>query len=82
MSFSSVLHFLVYLPVLIGFSNDPVEFGIYRFVAGLGLGGVMPNAIALMTEFSPKKLKSTLVSIMFSGYSFGGMLCCSTSDSI
>ena len=59
---------------LIGISSGPVEFGIYRFIAGLGLGGVMPNAIALMTEYSPKKLKSTLVSIMFSGYSVGGML--------
>ena len=59
---------------LIGISHGPVEFGIYRFIAGLGLGGVMPNAIALMTEYSPKKLKSTLVSIMFSGYSVGGML--------
>lgn len=58
---------------LIGISNSPVEFGIYRFIAGLGLGGVMPNAIALMTEYSPKSLKSTLVSIMFSGYSVGGM---------
>ena len=59
---------------IIGISSGPVEFGIYRFIAGLGLGGVMPNAIALMTEYSPKKLKSTLVSIMFSGYSVGGML--------
>lgn len=59
---------------LIGISQGPVEFGIYRFIAGLGLGGVMPNAIALMTEYSPRKLKSTLVSIMFSGYSVGGML--------
>jgi len=59
---------------LIGISSSPVEFGIYRFIAGLGLGGVMPNAIALMTEYSPKSLKSTLVSIMFSGYSVGGML--------
>jgi AAHS family benzoate transporter-like MFS transporter len=59
---------------LIGISNNSLEFGIYRFIAGLGLGGVMPNAIALMTEYSPKSLKSTLVSIMFSGYSIGGML--------
>ena len=44
---------------LIGISSGPVEFGIYRFIAGLGLGGVMPNAIALMTEYSPKSLKST-----------------------
>ena len=59
---------------LIGISSGSLEFGIYRFIAGLGLGGVMPNAIALMTEYSPKSLKSTLVSIMFSGYSVGGML--------
>lgn len=60
--------------VLIGFSSGPTQFGIYRFIAGLGLGGVMPNAIALITEYSPKKLKSTMVSVMFSGYSVGGML--------
>jgi AAHS family benzoate transporter-like MFS transporter len=59
---------------LIGFSTGPTEFGIYRFLAGLGLGGVMPNTVALMTEYSPKSLKSTLVSVMFSGYSVGGML--------
>jgi AAHS family benzoate transporter-like MFS transporter len=59
---------------MIGWSKGPVEFGILRFIAGLGLGGVMPNTVALMTEYSPRKLKSTLVSIMFSGYSVGGML--------
>ncbi|WP_047155029.1 MFS transporter [Aneurinibacillus tyrosinisolvens] len=59
---------------LIGFAKTPVEFGIYRFLAGLGLGGVMPNVVALMTEYSPKSLKNTLVSIMFSGYSIGGLL--------
>lgn len=59
---------------LIGFSKSPTEFGIYRFLAGLGLGGVMPNTVALMTEYSPKSLKNTLVSLMFSGYSVGGVL--------
>ncbi|MGX9134326.1 MFS transporter [Rummeliibacillus sp. JY-2-4R] len=59
---------------LIVFTHSPFQFGICRFIAGLGLGGVMPNAIALMTEYSPKSLKNTLVSIMFSGYSVGGIL--------
>ncbi len=27
---------------LVGFTKTPNEFGIYRFVAGLGLGGAMP----------------------------------------
>lgn len=60
--------------VLNGFARDPLEFGICRFIAGLGIGGVMPNVVALMSEYAPKKIRSTLVAIMFSGYSVGGML--------
>jgi AAHS family benzoate transporter-like MFS transporter len=56
------------------FAGTPVEMGIYRFLAGLGLGGVMPNAIALVTEYAPKHLRSTLVSVMFSGYMVGGVI--------
>lgn len=57
-----------------GFAGTVTEFGIYRFMAGLGIGGVMPNVVALMTEYAPKKIRSLLVTIMFSGYSVGGML--------
>jgi AAHS family benzoate transporter-like MFS transporter len=57
-----------------GFAQSPTEFGIYRFIAGLGCGGLMPNAVALMNEYAPRRLRSTLVAIMFSGYSLGGML--------
>lgn len=55
------------------FATNPVEFAILRFIAGLGIGGVMPNVVALMTEYAPKKIRSTLVAIMFSGYAIGGM---------
>ena len=57
-----------------GFASNPTEFGICRFIAGLGCGGLMPNAVALMNEYAPKKMRSTLVAVMFSGYSLGGML--------
>ncbi|UTW08120.1 MFS transporter [Pseudomonas benzenivorans] len=57
-----------------GFASNPTEFGICRFLAGLGCGGLMPNAVALMNEYAPKRLRSTLVAVMFSGYSLGGML--------
>ncbi|WP_313295631.1 MFS transporter [Diaphorobacter sp.] len=60
---------------LSGFATTPSEFGVYRFIAGLGCGGLMPNAVALMNEYAPKRLRSTLVAIMFSGYSLGGVLC-------
>ncbi len=57
-----------------GFATNPTEFGIYRFIAGLGMGGVMPNAVALITEYAPKRMKNMLVTIMFSGYAVGGMM--------
>ena len=57
-----------------GFANGPTSFGIQRFIAGIGLGGVMPNLIALVTEYAPKKLRSTLVAVMFSGHALGGIL--------
>lgn len=55
------------------FAPSPTEFGILRFLAGLGIGGVMPNVVALMTEYAPKRIRSTLVALMFSGYAIGGM---------
>ena len=30
-----------------GFASTPTEFGVLRFLAGLGIGGVMPNLVAL-----------------------------------
>ena len=57
-----------------GLTHDPVTFSVTRFLAGLGIGGVMPNVVAQMTEYSPKKIRATMVTLMFSGYSVGGML--------
>ncbi|AJW45305.1 MFS transporter [Ralstonia mannitolilytica] len=57
-----------------GFATDPIAFSVTRFLAGLGIGGVMPNVVAQMTEYAPRRLRSTLVTLMFSGYSVGGML--------
>ena len=57
-----------------GFCSDPLLFGAARFVAGIGIGGVMPNVIAQMTEYAPRRVRSTMVTLMFSGYSVGGML--------
>ena len=44
---------------------------VYRFIAGLGMGGVFPLAIALSTEFAPKKLRATMVGVFFFGQTFG-----------
>ncbi|WP_126227703.1 MFS transporter [Burkholderia ambifaria] len=57
-----------------GFTHDPTVFSVLRFIGGIGLGGVMPILVAQMTEYSPLRIRSTLVTLMFSGYSVGGML--------
>lgn len=46
-------------------------FMVLRFVTGLGLGGVLPNALALTAEFMPRKHKITLTTIVWVGYSVG-----------
>jgi len=57
-----------------GFASTPTMFGVLRFAAGLGCGGLMPNAVALTNEYAPKRMRSTLVALMFSGYAIGGMV--------
>ena len=57
-----------------GMTSDPIVFSVLRFMAGLGIGGVMPNVIAHMTEYAPKKIRSMMVTLMFSGYSIGSIV--------
>ncbi len=45
-----------------------------RFLTGIGLGGLMPNTIALNSELSPKRLRATLIVLMFTGITIGGGL--------
>ena len=44
---------------------------IVRFLTGLGLGGAMPNAVALTAEISPHRRRATMVMAMFCGFSAG-----------
>lgn len=60
--------------IMSGFAKTTTDFGIYRFLCGVGFGGVMPNCVAIITDYAPKKLKSSLVTIMFSGYCVGGVI--------
>jgi AAHS family 4-hydroxybenzoate transporter-like MFS transporter len=45
-----------------------------RFLTGLGLGGAMPNAVALTSEFNPHGRRATMVMTMFCGFSVGAAL--------
>ncbi|MFJ7508653.1 aromatic acid/H+ symport family MFS transporter [Peribacillus simplex] len=71
-----------FFTMLSGFANGPTMFIIFRVIAGIGLGGVMPNVIALTTEFAPKHIRSALVSFVFCGYSVGAIAAALTSRSL
>ncbi|CAB3714800.1 MFS transporter [Paraburkholderia rhynchosiae] len=57
-----------------GLTHDPITFSMTRFIAGLGIGGVLPIVTAQMAEFSPNALRTRLVTLVFAGYSIGGIL--------
>ena len=42
-----------------------------RFATGLGLGGAMPMTITLASEFCPSTRRSSLVTLMFCGFTLG-----------
>lgn len=52
------------------------ELIAWRFVTGLGLGlgGAMPNAITLTSEYCPARRRSLLVTTMFCGFTIGSAL--------
>jgi AAHS family 4-hydroxybenzoate transporter-like MFS transporter len=47
---------------------------MFRFIGGLGLGGVMPNSIALTSEFSPHRSRGRMVMVMFCGFPIGATI--------
>lgn len=59
---------------LCALAPSPEVFGLLRFVAGVGLGGVVPTAIALTVEYAPAGRRNAANALMFSGYSVGGVV--------
>ena len=53
-------------------ARDLQELLWLRFFSGLGLGGVLPNVIALMGEFTPVRYRATMMVVMSMGISLGG----------
>lgn len=50
------------------------QLQVIRFVTGLGLGAIMPNALALVGEFSPRHKRVTLMMLVSCGYTVGAVL--------
>ncbi len=73
--------FIVLSTVLFGLFSLATAFApslpsliLLRFLTGLGLGGAMPNAVALAVEYFPKRLRATSVTIVFVGFTIGAAI--------
>jgi AAHS family 4-hydroxybenzoate transporter-like MFS transporter len=55
-------------------SSSLAQLGVLRFFAGVGIGGLLPNLVALNAEFAPRRLQATAVIVSFAGITLGGSL--------
>jgi MFS transporter, AAHS family, 4-hydroxybenzoate transporter len=60
--------------LLVYFSNSPQSLIPIRIFTGFGIGGAVPCAITLTSEYSPLKGRGKYVSIMYSGFLIGIVL--------
>ncbi|GGG50671.1 MFS transporter [Kocuria dechangensis] len=59
---------------LCGFAPEPVTFSALRLLAGLGIGGILPTLIAMLTDYAPKGMANTMVAVVMCFFSVGGIL--------
>jgi AAHS family 4-hydroxybenzoate transporter-like MFS transporter len=70
---SSVISFAA-LTLGISMVNGLLMLGVFRFLAGLGLGGAMPNAAALSSEYAPRRQRPFAVTLTIVCIPLGGTL--------
>ena len=59
------------MAIATGFAQNVDQLLWLRFIAGLGLGCIIPNATALVGEFSPKRSRVTLMMGITVGFTAG-----------
>jgi AAHS family 4-hydroxybenzoate transporter-like MFS transporter len=69
----SVVAFAV-LTLAIAFVNSVFMLGLLRFIAGIGLGGAMPNAAALASEYVPRRQRPFAVTLTIVCIPLGGFV--------
>lgn len=57
-----------------GFIHSLWPFVALRFLGGIGLGGIMPNLVALVGEYSPKRSRAFITMLVQNGFNIGAML--------
>ncbi|MDQ6770902.1 MAG: MFS transporter, partial [Gemmatimonadota bacterium] len=71
--FIGLLMWFSSMMLLVAWAPTPELLGIFRFLAGLGFGGIPPTAIALTTDFAPKQRRALFNSLVMSGFGIGAI---------
>jgi benzoate transport len=69
----TVVSFSVFT-LLCAFAPNPLIFGLLRFLAGLGLGGVLPTALALVNEYARRGRGGKATTTLMTGYHVGAVV--------
>ncbi|GGG23868.1 MFS transporter [Rhodococcoides trifolii] len=69
---ASVFAFSVFT-LFCAFAPNPFLFGVFRFLAGVGLGGALPTALALVNEFTPRRKAGSASTTVMTGYHVGAV---------
>ena len=56
------------------YSTDLTQLSVLRLIAGLGIGGVIPNVVAINAESAPRNLRATLAIIAVGLVPLGGAM--------
>ena len=52
-------------------AGNPAELFILRLLTGIGLGGALPSGVVLTGEYFPKHRRSSSITFIYCGFSFG-----------
>src|ERR1700742_4800076 len=60
--------------LLTAFAQTPGQLMALRLLTGIGLGGAMPNVVALAVEYFPKRRRASAVTMVFVGFTIGAAI--------
>jgi AAHS family 4-hydroxybenzoate transporter-like MFS transporter len=66
--------FFSIMAIATAYAQDVTQLLWLRFIAGIGMGCIMPNATALIGEFSPKRSRVTFMMCITVGFTVGAAL--------